>query len=562
MKSNQQQEYNNDSLGTSLPKKGIRRRWLASLFVLWDITSFLILVIICSLRNFLTWGASKKGFLRYPFILLVSITNPFHEKASSFLNISHKQGLSRSYLIELSLRNMRLKKARTVITIGGMSIGIAFIVFLVSVGYGLQNLVTSRVARLEELQQAEVLPGLSDDLNLNDEVLVRLKEIPQVIEALPLISVVGQVSYNESVFDMAVYGVTTGYLKNSAVQPVRGQIFESEDLVISLDPTQPGEGVAETPLEDSLQDNETAPGSSVLSLTTEGGSGTLPMVELAPELATSVDEKQKVVEVYAGSVRQAVVNRATLTMLGLSENDAVGKSVDLTFIAVGVLLEGDVERIESVSTAYEIVGVTPDEGTPVIYVPFIDLRSLGISRFSQVKVVVENPSELSKVRSIIEASGYGTVSVVDTVAQIDSLFATFRLVLAVLGMVALSVAALGMFNTLTVSLLERTREVGLMKAMGMKSDEVKELFLTESMIMGFYGGLLGLLLGFLAGKILSIFLSAFAVVRGVGVVDVSSVPLAFILVVVALSIVVGIATGYFPAKRATKISALNALRYE
>ena len=68
----------------------------------------------------------------------------------------------------------------------------------------------------------------------------------------------------------------------------------------------------------------------------------------------------------------------------------------------------------------------------------------------------------------VEALGFSTRSVADTVKQIDRLFATARVLLAVLGFVALSIAALGMFNTLTVSLLERTREVGLMKAMGMR----------------------------------------------------------------------------------------------
>jgi len=126
----------------------------------------------------------------------------------------------------------------------------------------------------------------------------------------------------------------------------------------------------------------------------------------------------------------------------------------------------------------------------------------------------------------------------------------------------LSVAALGMFNTLTVSLLERTREVGLMKAMGMKSSEVQELFLTESMVMGFLGGILGIILGLLSGKILGIILSLFAVFKGVGIVDISYLPFSFILIILFLSLFVGLATGIYPARRATRISALNALRYE
>ncbi len=248
--------------------------------------------------------------------------------------------------------------------------------------------------------------------------------------------------------------------------------------------------------------------------------------------------------------------------MSIDENNAIGKELSLSLVVVGELLEDPNVRIESAPLNYKIVGVIPDEGTPIIYVPFMDVRSLGVNKYSQLKVIAKDNGSLRDIRTTIESAGYGTVSVSDTVAQIDSLFSNFRLVLSILGLVALSVAALGMFNTLTVSLLERTREVGLMKAMGLKSGEVKSLFLTESMIMGLYGGILGLLLGIGFGKLLSLILSALSVVKGVGFVDVSYVPISFVVFVIFLSILVGIATGYYPAKRATKISALNALRYE
>ena len=124
------------------------------------------------------------------------------------------------------------------------------------------------------------------------------------------------------------------------------------------------------------------------------------------------------------------------------------------------------------------------------------------------------------------------------------------------------VASLGMFNTLTVSLLERTREVGLMRAMGMKSSEVQELFLSESIIMGVFGGCIGLTLGFVAGKFLGFVLSIFAIAKGVGYVDVTYLPFPFIMLILILSVTVGFITGIYPATRAKKISALNALRYE
>jgi putative ABC transport system permease protein len=187
---------------------------------------------------------------------------------------------------------------------------------------------------------------------------------------------------------------------------------------------------------------------------------------------------------------------------------------------------------------------------------------MGLTNYSQARIIVSSKNELDQVRRQVESKGFVTQSVADTVAQINGVFSTARTVLALLGFVALAVASLGMFNTLTVSLLERTREVGLMKSMGMKSEEVKELFLTESMIMSVFGGVIGLFVGFLGGQILSLILSLFSLTRGVGFIDISYLPLSFILLILGLSLLVGLVTGIYPARRATRISALNALRYE
>jgi ABC-type antimicrobial peptide transport system permease subunit len=665
------------------------------------IVGFTILVILYSIKLLLDSLSLPTRKTARLFKGFANKFNQFYENISIKLDFDKSNNVSRSYLIELAFRNMQAKKTRTIVTVGGMAIGIAFIVFLVSLGYGLQDLVTTRVARLEELQQAEVLPGLSEELVLTDEVLSRLNAIPNVKTTLPLISVVGRVSFQDSVSDLAVYGVTTDYLTSSAIQPIQGKIFDSQEIAYTVKNRRTQTDVAVTneqvdlftagekliifnisdgawlrvrseastegsvigytrgiqtnqegtqvigsyytsysgpevfdgngerrglwiqskfslwkevacavsqteqatenvlidpecedgryvPLKDDsgnqvVQTGYTAQISVIVTdkvlgettqvaqadtttLETSGtqvrSDGTLPVINLATSSAETVNENRKVVPIPEKSLKQAVVNRAFLAIIGMSEQEAVGKNITLTFVAFGDLVDGEADRIESVPTDYTIVGVTPEEGTPVVYVPFIELRSLGITRISQIKVIADDKDSLPGVRASIEAMGYGTVSVVDTVSQINSLFASFRLVLAVIGMVALSVATLGMFNTLTVSLLERTREVGLMKAMGMKSEEVRELFLTESMIMGFYGGLLGLLIGFGVGKLLSLLLSSVAVARGVGFVDVSVLPFSFVMTVVALSLVVGILTGYYPAKRATKISALNALRYE
>ena len=219
-------------------------------------------------------------------------------------------------------------------------------------------------------------------------------------------------------------------------------------------------------------------------------------------------------------------------------------------------------KVTTKETEYRILGVINDDSTPYFYVPLVDLRRAGVNNFSQLRVMVKSEKDLAAVRKEIETIGFRTSSTADTVAQIEKLFRNIRILLATLGLVALAVAVLGMFNTLTVSLLERTREIGGMKAMGMVSREVRDLFLAEAMIMGLSGGIGGIIFGWGAGKIFSLIISSIAVFKGQGFLDLTYVPMFFVVFIIIASFLVGIFTGLYPSRRATKISALNALRYE
>lgn len=628
--------------------------------------------------------------------------------------------INRVSLIDLAIKNMLFKRSRALITVGGMAIGIGAIVFLVSLGFGLQEMVISRVARLDELKQADVTTQPGSKEVITDETLAAFHDFGDIAQTLPLIAIVARVEFQNSVTDMAVYGVTSDYLVQSAVQPSTGSLFDSNELS-AITPGARVAGVSqvkaeyqegeylltpdtELPVEFSLHEEvfvkirsnpsrnapvigytkreagrkqgyrvwgERYPEATTMTLETEDGSygpwikadfplwleeacqGETPecidgkyalakneqgdqsiqtgytalvnltlhttlapsdpvgqvlgvtdeedddtdsliiaqaetideataaevsessetstdeltvsdsgWVEIASESALAAQEETVKVALGSAAKRKAVVNRAMLQILGMKEEEAVGKSFKSSFVVVGELLDKPGQKVESIPEEYEIVGVIPEDKVPFFYVPFIDLRLLGIGQYSQLKVISTTADTLHTVRKQIEALGFTTRSVADTVKQIDRLFATARVVLAILGFVALSIAALGMFNTLTVSLLERTREVGLMKAMGMRSNEVRELFLTESLVMGFFGGVLGIVLGSLAGESLGLALSMFSLTKGVGYIDVSYLPATFVTFIFILSLLVGVFTGIYPARRATKISALDALRYE
>jgi len=119
-----------------------------------------------------------------------------------------------------------------------------------------------------------------------------------------------------------------------------------------------------------------------------------------------------------------------------------------------------------------------------------------------------------------------------------------------------------MFNTLTISLMERTREIGLMKALGFKRRDVHRLFLIEASFLGLVGGILGILTGYVTTKLINFILNLVGQRMGAEAETVFVTPLWFTLLVLGFAILVSLTVGIYPARRAVRISPLNALRYE
>jgi len=677
---------------------------------LWIFVSFFILLLIFLIKRFVS--LLNKTPLRFLVNRLLPLWNKkprqWLEKLVDKLEAGRASEIRRTRLIELAYQNMNLKRTRSLITIGGMAVGIGAIVFLVSLGYGLERLVINRVARLEELKIADVSPGESTALRLNEEVMEKIKSLEVVEEVVPSISVVGRVNFKNAVADVLAYAVPQKYFALTKIKPQKGKIFESNEIggskgkgKVAGVSRELAEGSWKKKIRPNLILFNILPGatalvwedchlqSKVLGYTTrlEGGfvgeefwgssyqssgeegragydarrkislgkwlraklplfqktaagklmpllddqgrqrwewawvmekevqlveilpvgevlgeatasaeataSGTsLTAAEVASESAEATDsavtfasvvvatdsagieivelqataaakKKETVVVDFSQELTgQAVVSTGMLRLFGLTAEEAVGKSFKVSFIIVKSLMPEAEGKMVTEEVEYRILGVLTDDNSPFFYLPLVDLRQAGVNNFSQLRVMVKKEADLAKVRKEIETMGFRTSSTADTVAQIEQLFRNVRLLLATLGLVALAVAVLGMFNTLTVSLLERTREIGGMKAMGMVSREVRDLFLAEAMIMGLSGGVGGIILGWGVGKTFSLLISSIALFKGQGFLNLTYVPPFFIIFIVLASFVVGVFTGLYPARRATKISALNALRYE
>ena len=141
--------------------------------------------------------------------------------------------------------------------------------------------------------------------------------------------------------------------------------------------------------------------------------------------------------------------------------------------------------------------------------------------------------------------------------QIGSVFSILRGVLVGIAAIALVVASIGIMNTMLMSVMERTHEIGVMKAIGAKSRDVLSLFLLESSMVSFVGGVVGCTIGVILARIISLIAGS-----ALGIEFTASVKAVVLLGGLAVAMGVGMLSGFYPARKASKMSPVEAVRYE
>jgi len=151
----------------------------------------------------------------------------------------------------------------------------------------------------------------------------------------------------------------------------------------------------------------------------------------------------------------------------------------------------------------------------------------------------------------------------DTLTEIDDIFRFFNIVLVGFGSVGMIVAILGMFNTLTISLLERTKEIGLMLALGARRRDVRMLFVFEAGLISLAGALAGIALAVLGGLAVNLAVNLNAQTRGVTAwFELFVFPPWLFFATIFITLLIGLIVVYIPARRAEKINPIEALRRE
>ena len=390
-------------------------------------------------------------------------------------------------------------------TILGVGVGIGTILFLVSLGYGLQKMLLERITTQASLLTLDVVPPEAKIVNLTDSAISKISHIDNVDKVSPLASFSGQANLGDLTSDSFVYGVFPSYFVLGGIEPSDGKLFSRDDE------------------------------------------------------------------------RKAVLSTALLKTFNIEPSQAVGKQITFTLFVpktgAGSGTGGATEAVTSetgtvetetkkIEKPYLISGIIEDDYTPFAYVPLLTLKPFNITAYSSVKVKVTKSKFMEGVRTKIMDMGFMVSALAETVDEANKIFRIIQIVLAIFGLIALLVAAIGMANTMTVTLLERTNEIGIMKAIGASNKDISHIFLAESVIMGFSGGISGIIIGFIGSRIFNLGVNVLARTMGGQPVNLFYTPFWFLLFIIVFSTLVGYLTGIFPARKAAKMNPLAALRYK
>jgi ABC-type antimicrobial peptide transport system permease subunit len=185
------------------------------------------------------------------------------------------------------------------------------------------------------------------------------------------------------------------------------------------------------------------------------------------------------------------------------------------------------------------------------------------NKYDEMKVSVDNVKNVQDVQEQIKAMGFEAYSLTDALENMKQTSSLIQAILGGIGAVSLFVAAIGITNTMVMSIYERTKEIGVMKVIGAQLKDIKRLFLFEAAMLGFIGGVFGIGLSYGISAIINKVVAGMGGEMGyVGAQILSYIPIWLTLAGLGFSTLIGLIAGYYPAVRATKLSALEAIRTE
>jgi putative ABC transport system permease protein len=419
-------------------------------------------------------------------------------------------------LTELALRNLRESLLRNSLTTVGISVGVASLVAMLSLGIGLQQLASRRLVKSglfdtvivssrremrgmgREEERNGPIPG--ESRVLDEAARLEIEKMPNVAEAFPDIRFATELRFEDKPHLTMISALPESAKTNDAFDGMQGGFFSSN-------------AAPEAILQKSFAEE-------LLGKTPPLGAPEPNVADLAKPLLG-----KELVMLYA----QRGATPAASAVPNAAGDDLAGASYSV------------VSREQKL----KIVGVS-------------DLEPV----YSSISVRVKNPAQIQVVEDAIKKMGFTTFSIADASRGLRQFFGVLYAFLGIFGSLALMVASIGIVNTLVMAILERRREIGIMKAIGASDGDVKKLFFAEAGAMGILGGVLGVVLGWAIGQVINFGTNVYLKRQSLPPEHFWAVPWWLVGFAIGFAFVVSLVSGLYPAGRAAKLDPVQALRYE
>ncbi len=443
-------------------------------------------------------------------------------------------------MTELAVRNLREAILRNSLTTLGVAVGVASLVAMLSLGVGLQQLASSRLSKSGLFDSIFVTaknnlrgPGAGPPATraaspkarpLDEDARAEFAKLPDVIEVYPQIRFFTEVRFDGKPFATVVAGMPESSKQSGSFDGMQGSFFSSAN--------------ADEAILQSEFAKELNPQTKDL---------------IGKDLVLRYAERQSLASEPGGTAQNSggfsvVPKEKHLRIIGIVETEPAsgfgGFGSGRLLIPLPV---GETLRAAQVNDLRDVLRGSSPSDKPA---------------YASLSVRVKSPSLVDATEKKIKDLGFSAFSLLDASKSLRIFFSVFDLLLGIFGSLALAVATLGIVNTLVMAILERRREIGVLKALGAADGDVKQLFFVEAGVMGLTGGVLGVLLGWLIGQALTLATNIYLKRQDLPGVNISSVPLWLIAGAIGFAVLVSLIAGLYPASRAAKLNPVDALRYE
>jgi putative ABC transport system permease protein len=446
---------------------------------------------------------------------------------------------------ELAVRNLREAVLRNSLTTLGVAVGVASLVAMLSLGVGLQTLASQRLtksglfdavfvtSRLRQMGPPRPAPVTKENAKpLDEDARRQFAALPRVVDVYPQIRFLTDVRFGGNIYSTNVLGIPESSRASGAFEGITGKYFSS--------PTA----------DEAILQMEFAKELSPQPASLVGQELVLRYAErrtASPEqVAKEKDIDAQLDEMMSGGIT-IVPREKKLRIAGIIENDP----------SAGIGGFGGGRVFLPIQIAEQLHPAQPNDVQD-----FVRGGSTGKPTYAALTIRVKSPTDVPRVEEAVKKMGFQSFSLLDATRSLRLVFTVFDLFLGLFGSLALTVASLGIINTLVMAILERRREIGVLKALGATDGDVKSLFFAEAGAMGLFGGLFGVAIGWLIGQALTLGTNIYLRRQELPSVRISYVPWWLGLSAIAFAIAVSLVAGLYPAGRAARLNPVEALRYE